>query len=364
MVRVRVSGCGVLLRVEERLVWDDYLDHRQYALSDGVERVLRWFSKWRDLDSIRAVELDVPTGERLARAAAALLDRNILVAEGSHRDRTERAIEDEWTAWGPHARAFYLATRSHRDSVYIDRAEDDARLAEKLTTEPPPAPFRHTPGFVTVALPSPDQCLFTQQDFIGVLRRRRSHREFGRSELDLVTLATLLKLAAGPLPHADGRLAADAGSVFKTSPSGGARHPTEVYVYALRVNGLEPGIYHYAAGVHLLEDLDRRITPACLVKACGGQEWVADASALLFYTSIRARSAWKYDMGRALRALLLDVGHLSQTVYLLATALGARVTFTAALRDELVEELLGCDAIQEIVLGASVIGTEPQKQIG
>jgi SagB-type dehydrogenase family enzyme len=162
-----------------------------------------------------------------------------------------------------------------------------------------------------------------------------------------------------PLKHAGGRLAADSGSVFKTSPSGGARHPTETYVYANRVRGLETGIYHYAADGHLLEDLDRRVSPAALIAAVGDQEWVADAGAVIFYTSIRARAAWKYDMGRALRALFLDLGHLSQTVYLLAAALGIRVTFTAALRDESVEELLACDPVQEIVLSASVLGTAP-----
>jgi SagB-type dehydrogenase family enzyme len=359
MVHARVSGCGILLRVRDHLVWDDYLSHRQYALADGVERVLQWFTTWRDLESIRAADRDEQVGERLVRAAAALLDRNILVAEGSDRDHAERAIEREWAGWGPHAPAFYFGTRSHRDSRYISQAEDKARLATKLATDPPPAPFRRFPGSATVALPEPAYGSLARHDFVEVLRRRRSHRAFGRAELDPVTLATLLKLAVGPLRHVDGRLAADSGSVFKTSPSGGGRHPTEVYVYALRVGDIEPGIYHYAADAHLLEDLDRRVDPAFLVAACGDQEWVADASALIFYTSVRARAAWKYEMGRALRALLLDVGHLSQTVYLLAAALGVRVTFTAALRDEMVEELLGCDPVQEIVLGTSVLGTDP-----
>jgi SagB-type dehydrogenase family enzyme len=356
---VRVSACGFLLRVRESLVWDDYLGHRQYALADGVERVLRWFSRWRDIDSIRSSVVEPQAGDRLLHAAEALLDRNILVAEGSDRDRREQAIEREWAGWGPHAQAFYFGTRSHHDTRYVAPAEDRAHLAAKLVMEPPPAPFRRFPHSATVALPAPNNDLLSTRDFIEVLRRRRSQRVFGHAELDSTILATLLKFAVGPLPMADGGVAAGSGSVFKTSPSGGARHPTETYVYALRVRGLEQGIYHYAADAHLLENLDRSITPAALISACGDQEWVADAHAVIFYTSVRARTAWKYDMGRALRVLLLDVGHLSQTVYLLATALGIRVTFTAALRDESVEELLGCDPVEEIVLGTSVLGTEP-----
>jgi nitroreductase len=54
--------------------------------------------------------------------------------------------------------------------------------------------------------------------------------------------------------------------------------------------------------------------------------------------------------------LHLDVGHLSQTVYLLAAALGLGATFTAAIQDEKLEDLLGIDATDELVMGCSVIG--------
>ena len=85
---------------------------------------------------------------------------------------------------------------------------------------------------------------------------------------------------------------------------------------------------------------------------------MAGANAIIFYTSVIARNQWKYPIPRTYRILLMDVGHLSQTVYLLATALGLRITFTAALRDEMVEELVGCDPVHEIVVGASILGTD------
>ena len=46
--------------------------------------------------------------------------------------------------------------------------------------------------------------------------------------------------------------------VLKTSPSGGARHPTEVYPVVLRVDGVEPGLYHYSVKNHGLELLRGR----------------------------------------------------------------------------------------------------------
>jgi SagB-type dehydrogenase family enzyme len=71
---------------------------------------------------------------------------------------------------------------------------------------------------------------------------------------------------------------------------------------------------------------------------------------------VLARSMWKYSTPRTYRMLHLDVGHLSQTFYLLASALGLGMTFTAAIRDERLEDLLGIDAAQELVMGCSVVG--------
>jgi nitroreductase len=39
------------------------------------------------------------------------------------------------------------------------------------------------------------------------------------------------------------------------------------------------------------------------------------------------------------------------------SALGLDATFTAALRDEAVEEILACDLSTELVMGCAVVGT-------
>ena len=43
--------------------------------------------------------------------------------------------------------------------------------------------------------------------------------------------------------------------LYKRSPSGGARHPVEVYLMSLRVRGLRPGLYHYHPGHHILDEV-------------------------------------------------------------------------------------------------------------
>jgi hypothetical protein len=93
---------------------------------------------------------------------------------------------------------------------------------------------------------------------------------------------------------------------------------------------------------------DRRLWRPVLDRRC---------KCLVFYTSILARNIWKYKTARSYRTLLLDVGHLDQTLLLSAAALGLGATFTAALRDEAVEKILAFDLATELVMGSAVVGT-------
>lgn len=68
------------------------------------------------------------------------------------------------------------------------------------------------------------------------------------------------------------------------------------------------------------------------------------------------RSTWKYQSPKVYRVLGMDLGHLSQTFFLLATWLRLDAFFIGALREESVEKRLGLDWSREVVLGASGIG--------
>ena len=64
---------------------------------------------------------------------------------------------------------------------------------------------------------------------------------------------------------------------------------------------------------------------------------------------------------KAYRALVLDVGHLSQTMYLAATELGLGAFITAAVNEVDIEQALGLDPLEEgplAVTGFGVRGPE------
>ncbi|MGN9764762.1 SagB/ThcOx family dehydrogenase [Micromonospora sp. SD12] len=331
-MRVRVSRLVVFLWRDGQLVCDDPLRHRQFALTVEAERLLRDYADWAELDG---------------RLAQQLLDAHVLVAEGS----PEHAREERLGAWrdlGPAATYYHLASRTLGSDVFRSAAQDAAVLRAK-SNQPEPVKEHDGPR---IALPPTDP---PPVDFTTVLAARRSTRWFDPDNpVPLPAFAALLRWTAGIRREVD--VSGVGTALLKTAPSGGARHPVEVYPVVRDVEGLEPGIYHYAVRRHELVRLAPAPGEDRLREWCGGQPHAAQAGFLLMYAAVLDRTVWKYPAARAYRALLLDVGHLSQTVYLTATALGLGTFFTAATRDAPVEDALGLSWPDEVFLGVSGVG--------
>ncbi|HTI21057.1 MAG TPA: SagB/ThcOx family dehydrogenase [Kutzneria sp.] len=307
-MRLRVSACGGVFIIDGQVVWDDYLDHRQFVLGTDTDEVMRWFLRWRDRDSVP---------ERLRPARDALLANDVLVAEGSQRDAQEQAVLHAWGRWGPVTRAYHYSTRTTRDTHFLDPDGPVDRLRSVDT-------FHDTER---IPLPSAEHAQWRHRDLLDVLRHRHDRRDFGRGPLPLASLGALLQASAV--------------------------NSTELYAAVRDVDGLRPGVYHYDCRPHELALVGDAVPDDDLIAACGDQSWVAGAALAVFYTSI----VRDQDTPRAYRMLQLDAGHMNQTLSLTATALGLRTTFTATIRDELVEELIGCDPATEFAIGCALVGT-------
>lgn len=145
-------------------------------------------------------------------------------------------------------------------------------------------------------------------------------------------------------------LAKDSAAVKKTSPSGGGLHATEAYLLVQQVEGVAPGLYHYHSGDHALEPLPSAEVDwhALANRFVAGQHWFADAHVQVILAPRFRRSFWKYrNHAKAYRALILDAGHLSQTLYLTATQLGLGAFITSAINEREIEPALGLDPLEE-----------------
>lgn len=180
------------------------------------------------------------------------------------------------------------------------------------------------------AVPLPPPSLDGGMSLEQTLQQRRSVRAFAAAPLSLPQVAQLLWAAQGVTnPHG-----------LRTAPSAGALHALDVYLLALRVDNLAPGLYRYAPAPHTLTPLTRADPRAALAEAVPGQAWMRDAPAVLLVTGVVARMAPKYGV-RAARYVHIETGHAAQNIYLQATALGLATVLVGAFDDDRLHAALG-----------------------
>ena len=235
MSTVKAASCAVMFWQDGKLVWDDYLRHEQLALTAESERVVRWFADWKDLGTAHAL------GQRARDVAARLLEAGVLIGRDSPADLAERRVLAEWGAFGPAARYFHFAARTDTETRYLDLEADRAHFADKARADPPPP----------VAKTYPDRKLFAlndnrvgkgwaRPDLLDAVRERRSVRKFSAEPVSLAAVGDLLRLTGGVIDTVDHPQLGT--TLQKSSPSAGGRTPLELYLYANRVDGLEPGL--------------------------------------------------------------------------------------------------------------------------
>jgi SagB-type dehydrogenase family enzyme len=312
--------------------------------------VLDFFDRWRTAK--QAIAHFAQYTQRSVRfTVAELLKQGLLLRRGSPELIQDRRIATEWSAWLPQG-SFHFSTK---DVVYVDRSNSSVkRLKAILPKTPQPKIFKTVKGAKKLRLP---KRTFPDSEFIRVLMARKTHRRFSDRELKLETVSQLLSLVWGV--HGYLHTARFGKLPRKTSPSAGARHPGEVYLMALGVRGLGPGLYHYHPVHHHLEMICVNTTREKAWLYCARQDYAKKAAALFLMTAVFPRTMWKYHLARAYRVVLLDAGHLCQTFCLVATWLGLAPFCTAALKDTLIEEDLQIDGVRESVLYIAGVGLPP-----
>lgn len=136
----------------------------------------------------------------------------------------------------------------------------------------------------------------------------------------------------------------------KASPSGGSLHPSEGYFLVLRVEGLDPGYYHYDSENNqlvLMRSLELFEAIEMAYKLTVGQEYTCDSSFLCFIATRYFRNYWKYSKhSGAYLVTIRDAAHICQTAYLTSSYLNLGC-FTAAINQADVEKELNLDPFEE-----------------
>ncbi|HEV7611582.1 MAG TPA: SagB family peptide dehydrogenase [Steroidobacteraceae bacterium] len=343
---MRSARCQSAHWVDGDLRIVNYLTRGSFSANPVVLEVIRFFFSPRTIRDAM-LEFGSYTRESVGEAILKLIGAQLLLECGSPESARDDLLDSLWKPWLPEG-GFHFLTK---DAPYVGGDWTVEQMMQTVPSTPPPPQFKKTEGAESISLPYHE----TEQDsFFQTLHARRTLRKFSKADISLDTVSKLLQTTWGVQGYLESK---SFGPLpFKTSPSGGARHPIEVYLMALGVKGLDPGVYHYDARGHALERISSQATPQMARDYCADQPFAAGSAALFIMTGVFARTMWKYHHPRAYRVVLLDAGHLGQTFCLTATRLGLAPFSTAALKDSLIEKDLGIDGISESVLYVTGVG--------
>ncbi|HMF60338.1 MAG TPA: SagB family peptide dehydrogenase [Vicinamibacterales bacterium] len=191
--------------------------------------------------------------------------------------------------------------------------------------------------------------------FEDIAQRRMTARRFDGGSIDLAQLATILHFSYGIT-----RDNTDTGfpRPFRAVPSGGALYPLNVYVYAARVRGADPGLYHFDPEARNLDVLWQRDDLGTIARFLFQPDLAATAAAVLFVSATFLRSTFKYS-DRGYRFALIEAGHLGQNALLSAEAQGLAAAPIGGYLDRDVDRYLHLDGLNESVIYMLLLGGTP-----
>ncbi len=189
---------------------------------------------------------------------------------------------------------------------------------------------------------------------------RRSHRTYTDEPLTLEELSYLLWASDGvhevTKHHGSG--------TKRTVPSGGARHPYEIYLLVNNVNELEPGVYRYIAIGHKLlfikskEEIDllsKQEEDSESLEQLIYQPFILTGAVIFFFVTIPYRMEWRYSIP-SYKVIGIEAGHICQNLYLACEALNLGTCAIAAYNQQQADDLLGIDGEDEFSVYLAPVG--------
>ncbi|MCF3106788.1 SagB/ThcOx family dehydrogenase [Streptomyces roseoverticillatus] len=186
------------------------------------------------------------------------------------------------------------------------------------------------------------------------VRKRRSWAPMDDAPLTREQLAHLLKLVYGTT--GSGLAGDDIRLPLRATPSAGGLYSCDLFLLVDRVTGIEPGLYYLHPGRRELQLVRADRSWADVTAQTGYRDRARGAAAMVVYTGAFRRNQWKYRE-RGYRTVLLDCGHLAQSVVLTATALGLVAHPMIAFVDDYFNDLVGVDGVDDAVLYLTLLGT-------
>jgi SagB-type dehydrogenase family enzyme len=344
-MQIRAAKTLVFTHHEGGILGCNFLSKQVFGCDTGLITVLSETTEWTEKEKV----IEGPfQGD--AEAVEALIGHSAVIVEGSELALKEQEYVSEWH-WNVPTGMMHFCLE---DAEIMSLEESEAAQMQRVKEEPQPALFLRNSGqSQIVSLPEGGK----SGALLSLMARRRTVRASAAPSIRLSQLADCLYAGMG----ITGFTSNCVGDLpLGMTPSGGARNPYEAYVFVRRVDGLDPGIYHYSALDHDLA-LVSKAQPS-FSELVGGQDWADEMPCMIVLVAELRRTMWKYRDPNAYRVVLIEAGHIGQNVMLAATSHGLSACPTAALSQARIRKLLKLRRITDAPIYAmtlAVPGTEP-----
>lgn len=353
VVQVRRAR-ALMVCFEGMALWGCNYLNRSRVLLDQVD--LDMLTQTNDWTTAPAVfsRLSYHGPHRLNASYGKLVNGGLLTVAGTEAAQKEQRFESSWT-WGHGAGAYHF---SIKDPGYMPPAMAGHWIYHRLATTPMVPMVQDNKGCQEVV--PMDRPPLKDGPF-PAMEQRRSWRGFADEPLALDELRDCLCSGLMITGFVDTGIDEQGRLPVKMAPAGGARNPYEGYVLARNVEGLKPGIYHYAGVDNTLGLVyDGKLPP--ISELVGAQTWFDNAAAIIFLVANFERTVWKYPHPTSYRVVLIEAGHIAQNMLLAATHLGLASAPTCAINDGIVEGLLNLDPVMQSAVYTVSVGKRTEKR--
>lgn len=239
----------------------------------------------------------------------------------------------------------FKENREFLKSKFIKNWDSD----KKRGLPEPPRFKEYDDSDMIISLPSPNKNMLKKDSLDTLLKERRTFRDFTDYIMRIEELSYLLWATQGIVEEEKSR-------IYRPVPSGGSTNPFETYLAIKRVEGIQRGIYRYLPENHEIllikaeEDIHKILNDSVV-----DQEFVLNASATFIWSVVPYRGEWKYEM-EAHKLILIELGHVSQNLYLASDALGLGTAAIAGYKQGRIDSLIEVDGENEFAAYLGAVG--------
>ena len=212
------------------------------------------------------------------------------------------------------------------------------------------SPIRRIPSSRPDAIPLTG--LGPPSEVASLAARRRSCRRYAARPMPLATAASLLNACYGVTAL---RYETPSWARWgRVVPSAGGLYPLDIHVVARGVESVPDGVYRFEPRAGLLEPTpERRLGD--VEAAIFNPEFIADANMLVLLAAHFPTTQKKYGP-RGYRYILIEAGHVAQTLCLAATELGCAHLCMGGFDDDRLNHALGLHPLDEGVIYCLAVG--------